>query len=163
MKEEVLIEISEWSEAGLKEIFDLVKDMHGLKITISKTDDVYEDQNEKVVKFLTYCGVANSSNGYRYLQTAICAGLKDQKNLYDITKYLYPEIAKIYHVEPQCIERSMRNSIENAWKKDNGETIKGFFGNSMRRKDKKPSNSAFIAQAVDVINLYGDHFHDISA
>lgn len=60
---------------------------------------------------LQYASMSSNLKGFLYLCDAIELALKDQSKLLHITKTLYPELAKKYHVSPKQVERSIRYAI----------------------------------------------------
>ena len=61
-----------------------------------------------------------------------------------ITKQLYPEIAKRYKTTPSRVERAIRHAIEVAWGRGEINTVESIFGYT---------NSEFIAMIADKLRL----------
>lgn len=152
--EDTKIEITEWTEAGLQDLFMMLKNTQGLTLTISHNGRVTDGTDMKVIQILSNCGIAANLKGHRYLRTAIDLCIRDRSVLDGVTKLLYPAIAKEYNVDIASVEHGIRHAIGKAWSKDNGEYMRQFFGNSLRTSNSKPTNSAFVATVVDYLEYY---------
>ena len=70
-----------------------------------------------------------------------------------ITKVLYPEIAKRYSTSASRVERAIRHAIEVAWNRGNIDAIDDIFGYTISASKAKPTNSEFIAMISDKLRL----------
>lgn len=70
-----------------------------------------------------------------------------------ITKVLYPEIAKKYATTASRVERAIRHAIEVAWNRGNIDAIDDIFGYTISASKAKPTNSEFIAMISDKLRL----------
>ena len=70
-----------------------------------------------------------------------------------ITKQLYPEIARKYHTTPSRVERAIRHAIEVAWGRGQSDTVERIFGYTVSATKGKPTNSEFIAMIADKLRL----------
>ena len=104
-----------------------------------------------ISKIIHEVGVPAHIKGYKFLREAIILVLKDSNNLEQITKVLYPKIARRYRTTTSRVERAIRHAIEIAWEKGNNELISEIFGNTIYDSRKKPTNSEFIAIVSDKI------------
>lgn len=104
-----------------------------------------------ISKIIHEVGVPAHIKGYKFLREAIILVLKDSNNLEQITKVLYPKIARRYRTTTSRVERAIRHAIEIAWEKGNNEFISEIFGNTIYDSRKKPTNSEFIAIVSDKI------------
>lgn len=98
-------------------------------------------------------GIPVHVKGYKFVREAIHIVLKDSSSLEQITKVLYPKIARKFRTTTPRVERAIRHSIEMAWEKGNAEFKEEIFGNTIYENKKKPTNSEFIAMIVDKIKL----------
>lgn len=64
----------------------------------------------------------------------------------NITKDIYPAIAKQFGTTPSRVERNMRHAIETAWDRGDQYSIESVFGGSISQNKGKPTNSEFIAR-----------------
>ena len=149
------------------EIDLLVKRIRELKVNKNKKDRqlvTYPKKDETkqinfhsksvesfITKIIHEVGVPAHIKGYKFLREAIILVLKDSNNLEQITKVLYPKIARKYRTTTSRVERAIRHAIESAWRKGNVELISDIFGNTIYDSRKKPTNSEFIAIVADKI------------
>ena len=67
-----------------------------------------------------------------------------------ITKKLYPDIARQYSTTASRVEKSIRHAIKTAWNQDDGKKINDIL---KRRNLFKPTNSEFIALIADNLRI----------
>ena len=97
----------------------------------------------------------------RYYQPSTNRGsfiVKETKSQYidiinQITKQLYPDIAKKYHTTPSRVERAIRHAIEVAWGRGEPAVVENIFGYTVSASKGKPTNSEFIAMIADKLRL----------
>ena len=70
-----------------------------------------------------------------------------------ITKSLYPEIAKKFGTTPSRVERAIRHAIEVAWGRGEVDLMENIFGYTVSAAKGKPTNSEFIAMIADKLRL----------
>lgn len=68
-------------------------------------------ENKKIVDYLLSCGIKPQIKGFRYLYNAIELTIKNNNELPQVTKILYPTIAEKYNDTPSKVERACRHSI----------------------------------------------------
>ena len=71
--------------------------------------------------------------------------VEDMDVLNQITKQLYPDLAKKHKTTPSRVERAIRHAIEVAWNRGEINTIENIFGYTVNANKGKPTNSEFIA------------------
>lgn len=98
-------------------------------------------------------GVPAHIKGYQYLREAIMMVIGDIDVINQITKQLYPEIAKKYKTTPSRVERAIRHAIEVAWGRGQQDTVENIFGYTVSAAKGKPTNSEFIAMIADKLRL----------
>lgn len=98
-------------------------------------------------------GVPAHLKGYHYLRAAIIIAVDDMEVVGSVTKLLYPEIAKHFKTTEQKVERAIRNAIEVSWTRGNAETFEELFGYCVLTGQGRPTNSEYIAQIADRINV----------
>lgn len=109
----------------------------------------------EITDVLHEIGIPAHIKGYMYLRTAILETYVNIDFLGQITKVLYPEIAKKYQTTPSRVERAIRHAIEVAWNRGNIDAIDDIFGYTISATRAKPTNSEFIAMISDKLRL--DH------
>ncbi len=70
-----------------------------------------------------------------------------------ITKQLYPDLAKKYKTTPSRVERAIRHAIEVAWGRGQLDAVESIFGYTVNANKGKPTNSEFIAMIADKLRL----------
>lgn len=107
----------------------------------------------EITELLHEIGIPAHIKGYMYLRTAILETYLNVDFLGQITKVLYPEIAKRYQTTASRVERAIRHAIEVAWNRGNIEAIDDIFGYTISASKAKPTNSEFIAMISDKLRL----------
>ena len=117
--------------------------------------DLY--QNNRLERYVTELmlelGVPAHLRGYQYLREAIILSKFDMELVGSVTKLLYPEISKKFHVTDQKVERGIRNAIEVSRERGNTERFEEIFGYSVENGKKRPTNSEYIARIADKVRL----------
>lgn len=111
------------------------------------------NQERYVTDIMLELGVPAHLRGYRYLREAIIMSIDDMELVGSVTKLLYPEVAKRFHVTDQKVERGIRNAIEVSWDRGNRETFKDIFGYCADEGRIRPTNSEYIARLADKVRL----------
>ena len=91
--------------------------------------------------------------GYQYLRDGIIMVIEDIDVLNQITKQLYPDLAKKHKTTPSRVERAIRHAIEVAWTRGQVEAVESIFGYTVNANKGKPTNSEFIAMIADKLRL----------
>ena len=92
-----------------------------------------------------------------YLRTAILETYLNVDFLGQITKVLYPTVAKRYQTTSSRVERAIRHAIEVAWNRGKLDTLDELFGYTVSTGKGKPTNSEFVALIADTIQLEYKH------
>lgn len=116
---------------------------------ISPLDEI--DLKKEVINILYSFGIPLNLKGYHYLVSAILMCIKNLE--IQITKQIYPEIAKQYATTSNCVERAIRHAIKVAWKRANPSIIQIYFNSIYASKDIKPSNFEFISTIADKLKI----------
>ncbi|MGN1295170.1 MAG: sporulation transcription factor Spo0A, partial [Bacilli bacterium] len=111
------------------------------------------DLEKRITKILHDVGIPAHIKGYSYLRTAIYCSYNNSEYIGQVTKVLYPEIAKKYKTTGSRVERAIRHAIEVAWNRGNVDTIDDIFGYTISASKAKPTNSEFIAMISDYISV----------
>ncbi len=98
-------------------------------------------------------GVPAHIKGYQYLREAIMMVINDIDVINQITKQLYPDIAKKFNTTPSRVERAIRHAIEVAWGRGQTDVVESIFGYTVSAAKGKPTNSEFIAMISDKLRL----------
>lgn len=96
-------------------------------------------------------GIPSHIKGFKYLEKAIMLAMEDINAVYNITKAIYPKIAKECETTPNGVERAIRHAIEVAWQRGDIEVQHKYFGYTVSDIKGKPTNSEFISLIADRI------------
>lgn len=107
----------------------------------------------KVTNIIHDIGVPAHIKGYQYLRDGIIMVVDNIEVINQITKQLYPDLAKKYKTTPSRVERAIRHAIEVAWGRGQLETVEAIFGYTVNSNKGKPTNSEFIAMIADKLRL----------
>ena len=113
-----------------------------------------EDKLEiKVTNVIHEIGVPAHIKGYQYLRDGIMMVVNNIEVINQITKQLYPDLAKKYKTTPSRVERAIRHAIEVAWDRGDVDILNSYFGYTIHNSRGKPTNSEFIAMISDKLRL----------
>lgn len=107
----------------------------------------------RVTKMIHDVGVPAHIKGYQYIRDAIILAISDDDMINNVTKLLYPTLAKRFSTTPSRVERAIRHAIEVAWNRGQIEMHEKIFGYTVNSNKGKPTNSEFIAMVADRIRL----------
>ena len=122
----------------------------GAQNSIGKKEESLE---AKVTHIIHDVGVPAHIKGYQYLREGIIMAIEDVEVINQITKQLYPDLAKKYHTTASRVERAIRHAIEVAWGRGQLEIVESIFGYTVNANKGKPTNSEFIAMIADKLRL----------
>ena len=123
-------------------------------IEMSSEGQKNEENLEALVTNLIHeVGVPAHIKGYQYLREAIMMVVNDIDVINQITKSLYPQIARKFSTTPSRVERAIRHAIEVAWGRGQQEAVENIFGYTISAAKGKPTNSEFIAMIADKLRL----------
>lgn len=141
---------------SLHDIIDMTfQDIQPLSTFSADENQKYQKvklENE-ITDILHEVGIPAHIKGYMYLRTAILRTFYDTDILGQVTKVLYPEIARQYNTTSSRVERAIRHAIEVAWNRGNTDAIDDIFGYTVSSTKAKPTNSEFIAMIADKLRL----------
>ena len=118
-----------------------------------KMEDIDQNLEAIVTNMIHDVGVPANIKGYQYLRDAIIMSVNDINAVNQITKMVYPEIARKYCTTPSRVERAIRHSIEVAWGRGNQQIVESIFGYTISANKGKPTNSEFIAMIADKLRI----------
>lgn len=107
----------------------------------------------RVTNIIHEVGVPAHIKGYQYLRDGIIMVVNNIEVINQITKQLYPDLAKKYKTTPSRVERAIRHAIEVAWNRGQIDTVESIFGYTVNSNKGKPTNSEFIAMIADKLRL----------
>lgn len=112
-----------------------------------------------ITKMLHELGIPSHIKGYSYIREGITILYDDPKMIGNITKKLYPELAKRYNTTTSRVERAMRHAIEVGWTRSDWKFTEDLFGQSVDFDKAKPTNSEFLVTLADKLRLDNNKVH----
>ena len=147
-------EIKFYQPTQTKTNYFMAKEIKSQYIDIAPESKKNEENLEALVTNVIHeVGVPAHIKGYQYLREAIMMVVSDIDVINQITKQLYPDIAKKYKTTPSRVERAIRHAIEVAWGRGQTDTVENIFGYTVSASKGKPTNSEFIAMIADKLRL----------
>lgn len=113
-------------------------------------EDILE---KRVTNIIHEVGVPAHIKGYQYIRDAIIMSVNNVEVINQITKQLYPDLAKKHKTTPSRVERAIRHAIEVAWNRGQIDAVESIFGYTVNSNKGKPTNSEFIAMIADKLRL----------
>ncbi len=146
-------DIKNYQPTTSKNVF-VNKEIKAPYIEIANRNKNTEDNLEALVTNIIHeLGVPAHIKGYQYLREAIIMVINDIDVINQITKQLYPDIAKKFKTTPSRVERAIRHAIEVSWIRGEQASIENIFGYTISAAKGKPTNSEFIAMIADKLRL----------
>ena len=102
--------------------------------------DHRSEMNELYV-LLNRIGVTSNYIGYYYAAHAVLLSMHQPRRLVQVTKWIYPAVAKHYETTAYAVERNIRTVVNMVWQ-NHREVFESVF--EMRLKNK-PGNAQFLA------------------
>lgn len=139
-------------------LLEIIKDLREQKSksnvsNVINLTSVKDDLDTEITTLLHEIGVPAHIRGYMYIREAITMVYHNIEILGNITKVLYPEIARKYNTTSSRVERAIRHAIEVAWVRGNIDAISEIFSYTISYNKSKPTNSEFIAMIADRLRL----------
>lgn len=116
------------------------------------------DREYVIYQQLKHLGVPASLLGYTYLHKAIDLVLEHPEYLHQMTRTLYPEVARAYGSTSHRVERAMRHAVEYVFDHTDASIVYQYFGNTVDPECGKVTNTQFIANVVEYIKM--EVYHD---
>ena len=129
------------------------KEIRQSYINIDSNATVESNLEVLVTNIIHEVGVPAHIKGYQYLRDGIMMAVNDMEVINQITKSLYPDLAKKYKTTSSRVERAIRHAIEVAWSRGQIDTVENIFGYTVNANKGKPTNSEFIAMIADKLRL----------
>ncbi|MBE6713108.1 MAG: sporulation transcription factor Spo0A [Ruminococcaceae bacterium] len=111
------------------------------------------DLETQVTRILHQVGIPAHIKGYGYLRCAIMMVVRDNRIIGEVTKTLYPGVAREFATTSSRVERAIRHAIEVAWDRGDVDMLGSLFGYTVQGGKGKPTNSEFIAMIADNLRL----------
>ena len=112
-----------------------------------------KDMMSRITQVMHEIGVPAHIKGYAQLRYAIDLVIHNASLIDNITKELYPMVAKQFGTTASRVERAIRHAIEVAWDRGDIEVLQKYFGGTISLTRGKPTNSEFIALVADLLRM----------
>ena len=106
---------------------------------------------QTIEQLLLNAGMPTSIKGFRMSVTAIRLIVEKPEIAEGITKWLYPEIAKIHGSTYVRVERAIRYAVEVTWTRCDPDVLYGYFRNTIDPRRCKPTNSEFLTRMAYLV------------
>lgn len=145
------------SAENYNEIFDLIRRSNcPVYLTENKSDNgVCNEENieRKATELLKKFFIPAHTKGYRYLREAVILAAKDPELIEKVTRYIYPEIARVHNTTAVRVERVIRHAIEISCQIGDMNFISSYFPLCTVGNKLKPTNAEFIAVLSDELRI----------
>jgi two-component system response regulator (stage 0 sporulation protein A) len=105
------------------------------------------DDYARVTALLRQAGFSAHYHGYHYLRAAVLAAL-EQGPIFDVTKDVYPAVARQFHTTPAAVERAIR-TMTGSLRRSAGR------GEALGLGAARCTNAALIARLADELRTEG--------
>lgn len=103
----------------------------------------------KIQDILDMFGIPAHLRGTAYLLCAVTFMAADPTQY--ITKELYPSVGKVFGVNGQLVERSIRNAVQKGYEQGEQSLWERYFGRSTNGGGNKPQNTEFILAVAQLL------------
>lgn len=115
--------------------------------TNAEETNLFLEKEPDVGRLLRSLGATGRLYGYRYMEYITELMIHSTEDHQFLTKCIYPETAKHFHVTASSVERAIRTLIQTIWKRADHSALDRVAGVHLERA---PKNSEFI----DIIVAY---------
>lgn len=108
---------------------------------------------EIIHELLKKIGCPAANLGHKYLVYGIKEVVKNPDLTDNMISLFYPLIALQFDSTATRVDRSIRNSIETAFKYGDFNVLEELFGNSINEKKRKVTATEFVARMANVVRI----------
>jgi len=112
------------------------------------------DHRTVVSNLLLTLSVPTKLKGYACLREAILEAVRDPAQ--QVTKELYPKVAKLCDGNAVQVERSIRSAIASAWERRDEQIWRMYFRPNQAGQLERPTNAAFISCIAARVAMDGE-------
>lgn len=117
------------------------------------TSESPKDLYYQISMLLKEIGFPVHISGYGYTREAIMMVMDNQNLIGQMTKLVYPGVARKFNTTGSRVERAIRHAIEVTWSKKMNDRLYELYPGAPRHD--RPTNTEFIAGIVDSLLLMG--------
>ncbi|MDR1821480.1 MAG: response regulator [Oscillospiraceae bacterium] len=119
----------------------------------AETKEAYEIEYT-ITETLRDIGIPAHLAGFSYIREAVVQLLLHPGYIANVTRSVYPAVAKKLVTTQSRVERAIRNAIEIAWERGNSLSLAKIFGDQLPAGGERPPNALFLsALARSVSNI----------
>lgn len=108
------------------------------------------DPCSTVSSILLALNVPTHRKGFRYCRMGILLCAQDPGQ--QVTKEIYPAIAKEFSTSKSAVEKAIRSAIDAAWENRNDSLWRQFFPPAPNGQIPKPTNTQFLSRLADALD-----------
>ena len=112
---------------------------------------VAPDPGNAVSSMLLALNMPSHLRGFRYCRSAVLLCAQDPGC--QVTKVIYPHIAKQFNSSNTAVEKAIRSAIHAAWKNRNDSIWRQYFPTASNGQIPKPTNTQFLFRLADTLEL----------
>lgn len=101
-------------------------------------------------------GISPALSGYHYSIYAIDLMANDISLMNDITKKLYPTVAKKFNTTASRVERAICHAVKAGWNRGNQSLQNKLFGYTIDSNKGRPTNTEFIVTVADYLIMQSE-------
>ena len=109
-----------------------------------------EENTVKIYDLLYRLGAAATHTGFFHTAYAVRLAAEQPERLLLVTKWLYPDVAKHYGTNWRAVERNIRTTIQEIWKRC-PETLSDMAGYPMTQAPRPAEFISILARHISVI------------
>lgn len=121
------------------------------KVIVERNNPDKSIYESDLVKILRRICVPENDLGFKYIKESIIMLLENPDLIFNMTKELYPAVAKICGSSSIRVERSTRYAVEIAMSRAPVEELDTIIGVGYSALKGKPTNSEFLALVANYI------------
>ena len=110
------------------------------------------DPHCAVSSTLLALNIPTHKKGFRYARSGILMLARDPD--LQVTKEVYPSIAKEFGTSATAVEKSIRSAIDSAWEPHNPAVWRQYFHPAASGQIPRPTNTQFLSRLADVVASY---------
>lgn len=111
----------------------------------------------RISNILLKMGASPALLGYQYIKTGVSIIIENKCDWRQVTKVLYPEVAKVHGTTPSKVERAIRHCVEKMYFMGNIRYLTEIIPSYNMRKGKV-ANSEFLATLAEYLKQEGDRY-----
>lgn len=109
--------------------------------------EITSSQMDEIHLLLRRIGLRGTLCGFAYMATAVSLVLSDETHLNNLTKRLYPEIAKIWGTNSACVSKSLCRMVNIIWLPKNKRKLEEIIGYEIHEKP-------YAGEMIDILAAY---------